>query len=172
MALGDERTYPVVVIGVDPGVTTGLSVFLFTEERVELLEYHQLPDPDFVWIEILRFIRYWQAGYRVVLVVEQFDKRPGVVNPDFTPKFINRDIENNIANVEIVWQIPAAAKNLVRPPGRTNRGLDHLKKFGWYHKAQGHSNDATRHVIVYGVEKLKHRPLIQLGWPKPKEDIE
>lgn len=163
--------YPLVVIGIDPGGTTGVAVFGFTEDNVEEIERFQWGDPDYVWMKIHDLVHKWQdKGFRVVLVVEQFDKRPGIINPDFTPKFINRDIQNNIDDVEIVFQIPAAAMNLVRPPGHKHKGPDQLKRFGWYHAKNTHSNDAVRHIIVYGVEKLRHMPLILRGWPKPPKD--
>jgi hypothetical protein len=162
--------YPIIVVAVDPGGTTGIAVFKFTEHAVEYVEHHQWEDPNTAWRAIHNLVHYWQSGYEVVLVVEQFDKRPGVINPDFTPKYINRDIENNIDDVEIVWQIPADAMNLVKPVGKKNHGPDHLKRFGWYLRSNVHANDAARHAIVYGVNKLKHMPLILRGWPKPKDD--
>lgn len=159
--------YPVIVVAVDPGVTTGICVMEFQTDSVEVLETHQFVDPNGVWREIQELAqRLATRGHRVVIVVEQFDKRPGVVNPDFTPKYVSRDIENNIHDFEIVWQIPAQAMTLVRPGSK--RGPDQLKRFGWYKTSSVHSNDATRHAIVYGVETLKHRPLILRGWPKPE----
>lgn len=163
--------YPLVVVAVDPGGTTGVAVFGFTEETVEYIEHFQWGDPDYVWREIHKLVHKWQAkGFRVVLVVEQFDKRPGIINPDFTPKYIGRDIKNNIDDVEIVWQIPSVAMNLVRPPGKRHKGADQLKRFGWYKTVNTHANDAARHAIVYAVETLKHMPTILRGWPKPKDD--
>jgi len=159
--------YPLIVVAVDPGGTTGIAVFKFTEESVEYLEHHQLGDPDYVWQKIHSLVHYWQAGYNTVLVVEQFDQRPGIINPDFTPKYISRDITNNILDVDIVWQIPGQAMNLVRPPSARHKGPDQLKRFGWYKTTNTHANDAARHAIVYGVEKLRHMPLIRLGWPEP-----
>lgn len=164
--------YPVVVIGVDPGGTTGVCDMLFTEDSVELLAEGQWGEPDDVWKLLrARAHKYRKQGYRVVIVVEQFDKRPGVVNPDFTPKFIIRDIDLHLTDYYIKYQIPAAAKNLVKPAKR-NGGPDHLKRFGWYSTNSPHANDAKRHVIVYGVESLRHMPLILAGWPKPKENNE
>lgn len=166
-----EYELPLIVIAVDPGGTTGVAVFKFTEETVEYLDSYQWGDPDHVWLRIQDLAHAWMVREeRVVLVVEQFDKRPGIINPDFTPKFINRDIEINITDVDIVWQIPAAAMNLVRPPGHRHKGQDQLKRFGWYKTSNTHANDAARHAIVFGVDKLKHMPLILRGWPKPKDD--
>jgi hypothetical protein len=102
--------------------------------------------------------------YEVVFVIEQFDKRPGIADPDLTPKYIIRDIENNLPHRTFEWQIPAQAKNLVKP---ATKGVpDGLKRFGWYKVGMGHANDASRHVIVFLVEKIKHMPTILLGWPK------
>lgn len=158
--------YPLIVIAVDPGGTTGVAVFKFLEDSVQYLEHYQWGDPDYVWKEIHALVHYWQAGYEVVLVVEQFDKRPGIINPDFTPKFIGRDITNNILDVEIEWQTPSVAMNLVRPPGARHKGPDQLKRFGWYTVKNTHANDAARHAIVFAVERLKHMPTILKGWPR------
>lgn len=162
--------YPLLVVAVDPGGTTGVAVFKFTEETVEYIDHYQWGDPDYVWRKIHELVHACQKVHETVLVVEQFDKRPGIINPDFTPKYIGRDITNNIDDVEIVWQTPSVAMNLVRPPGKRHKGPDQLKRFGWYNTSNTHANDAARHAIVYAVETLKHMPTILRGWPKPKDD--
>lgn len=167
----DELLVPSLVLSIDPGVTTGFTLMRFGKSDVELVETGQWGDPDRVWRTIRDYGRNARTHYNLplYLVIEQFDKRPGVVNPDFTPKYISRDIENNIFDIPYFWQIPAAAMNLVKP-GRTGQ-RDQLHRFSnWYKKKNVHGNDATRHAIVFGVEKLKHRPLIELGWPKPKDN--
>lgn len=158
--------YPFIAIGVDPGGTTGVSVFLVTETEAQLLESIQWGEPADVWRNMedlaVSYGGYYQAP--VVFVVEQFDKRPGIADPDLTPKYIIKDIENNMSHRTIVWQIPAQAKNLVKP---ATKGVpDGLKRFGWYKVGMGHANDASRHAIVFLVEKIKHMPTILLGWPK------
>lgn len=164
------KSYPCAVLAIDPGVSTGYTVMLFTEDDVDLLETGVWYDPDFVWETIRDKLKELHEQYEeVVLVVEQFDKRPGVVNPDFTPKYVVRDIENNLLDEHIVMQIPAAAMNLVKTARRAGRS-DHLKRFrDWYKTNNVHGNDATRHAIVYGVEVLRHMPLIRMGWPKPND---
>lgn len=160
-----------IVVAVDPGVTTGVAVFRFTENASERLAYAQWGDPDYVWRKIRDTLVLYEEKYpddEVVLVAEQFDQRPGVVRPDFTPKFINRDIENNITGFKIVWQIPDMAKTLVSPARRGTS--DALKRFGWYLVSNGHANDAQRHAIAYVVHNFKHMPTILRGWPKPKDD--
>jgi hypothetical protein len=158
------------IIGFDPGGTSGIAVLRFTETVVECVFQDEWGDPDNVWKRLHQLAHEYQCLGDVTIVSEAFDARPGIINPDYTPKYINRDVDNNIFDVDVVYQIPAQAKNLVRPPGPRNKGQDHLKRFGWYKKGRGgHANDATRHAITYGVETLKHMVLIQLGWPKPPE---
>jgi hypothetical protein len=158
-------TYPLVVIGLDPGVTSGVSVFRFTVEDCEFIEHMQWGSPDTVWEELQALAdHYNETDGNVVLVIESFDKRPGIVSPDYTPKYINRDIKNHLTGYPIIWQIPAAAKTLV-PPARKG-GTDALKRFGFYRVSNRHANDATRHVIVFAVDKLMHYPTILKGWPQ------
>lgn len=160
-----------VVIGVDPGQTTGIAAYVVpAADKLPVLE-HSLQWGDYHQVVLqLRDLRYSyeQRGFNnIVFVVEQFDKRPGVADPDFTPKFIINDIEQYMSDEIIVWLTPAQAKNLVKP---ANRGAsDGLKRFGWYKVGMGHSNDASRHVITFLVEKLKHMPTIKKGWP-PRGD--
>lgn len=136
----------------------------------EQLYHDQWEDPDTACYELKRLAdKYHEEGYEVVLVGEQFDKRPGVINPDYTAKYVNRDVENTIFDYEIVWQVPAAAKNLVKYSAKAHDGRDGLHRFGFYLIGRRHANDATRHALVYAVEKLKHKATILLGWPR-KDD--
>lgn len=156
-----------MIIGFDPGGTSGVALLELTDTEVICRGHDQWDDPDNVWKRLHALAhRMQKLDYEVVIVSEQFDKRPGVVNPDFTPKFINRDIDNNIFDVEVVYQIPAAAKNLIKPPGPRHKGADQLKRFGMYAIKMGHANDAMRHALTYAVETVKHKPTILLGWPK------
>jgi hypothetical protein len=125
----------------------------------------QLTEPSKVAQELGAIgLTYDEHGYNIRYVIEQFDNRPGVVNPDFTPKYVINDIKNLIAEEYIQWQTPSQAKNLVKPSH--NGTADGLKRFGWYQTKFRHANDASRHVIVYLVERLKHKPTILKGWPK------
>lgn len=158
----------IAIIGFDPGVTSGVAVLHLTDDSVECVAQLQWGDPDTVWQKLHALARKLEPQVdEVIIVSEQFDKRPGVINPDFTPKFINRDIDNNIHDFKVVYQIPSAAKNLVKPPGPRNKsGSDQLKRFKMYGVGKPHANDATRHSIVYAVEIIKHMPTILLGWPR------
>jgi hypothetical protein len=159
--------YPAALIGVDPGGTTGVAVYTVEDgnQPAELKDVLQLTDPDSVATDLCSLgLVYAEQHYNIRYVVEQFDNRPGVVNPDFTPKYVIRDIKNAIPEEYIQWQTPSQAKNLVKPSH--NGTSDGLKRFGWYQTKFRHANDASRHVIVYLVERLKHKPTILKGWPK------
>jgi hypothetical protein len=159
--------YPLAVIGVDPGGTTGVAEYLVhsADALPRLHGTKQWGDPDTVMLQMKGVADYWRAqGYQVVFVVEQFDKRPGIADPDFTPKFIINDINRYLTDEIIIWQTPSQAKNLVKPA--KNGAADGLKRFGWYTPGMGHANDASRHVITFLVEKLHHMPTILKGWPK------
>lgn len=159
--------YPMVLIGVDPGGTTGVSVYGLNAEDTPafLLDSIQWGDPDTVSTHLQALVKKWRdASFNVVLIIEQFDKRPGIVEPDYSSMYIIRDIERDMPNETIVWFTPSQAKNLVKP---AHKGApDGLKKFGWYKVGMGHANDASRHVIVFLVERLHHMPTILRGWPK------
>lgn len=159
-----------IVVAADPGVTTGIAIFYFGPNNCQYLFHEQYGDPDTAWKRLHDLVHQAQEMYpedEVILVVEQFDKRPGVVHPDFTPKYITRDIEINITDVEIVWQIPDMAKTMV-PPARKGTS-DALKRMGWYLVSNVHANDAARHAVAYAVATRRHMPTILRGWPKPKD---
>jgi hypothetical protein len=161
--------YPMVLIGVDPGGTSGIAVYDVpsADEPARHVGYEQWSDSWTIASQLLALkskIQKQRPGVQVVFVVEQFDNRPGIVDPDLTPKYIIRDIDRDMANEQVFYQTPSQAKNLVKP---AHRGTpDGLKRFGWYKVGMGHANDASRHVIVFLVEKLHHMPTITKGWPK------
>jgi hypothetical protein len=157
-----------VVIGIDPGVTTGVAVYLIEAEDkpAELRDTFQWAEADLAWQKMQKMANtYREFGVKhVVFVIEQFDKRPGVVDPDFTPRFIINDIERYLPIETRVYQTPSQAKNLVKPA--KSGTPDGLKRFGWYTVGMGHANDASRHVVTFLVEKVRHTPTILKGWPR------
>lgn len=158
--------YPMVVVGVDPGVTTGVAIYglASSDKYPVLLSAEQWGNPESVSTRMRELLGKYK---NVVFVIERFDKRPGVVDPDYTPMFIINDINRDLPDATIVWQTPSQAKNLVKP---ARRGVpDGLKRWGWYEVGKGHANDASRHVITFLVEKLAHIPTIKRGWP-PRGD--
>lgn len=161
--------YPMVVIGVDPGATTGVAVYRVpsADGLPVQLDTAQFGDADTVWQKLRGISERVRADYQpssVVFAIEQFDKRPGIVDPDYSSMYIIKDINRYMSDETIVWFTPSQAKNLVKP---AHRGApDALKRFGWYKVGMGHANDASRHVIVFLVETLRHMPTIHRGWPK------
>lgn len=156
--------YPFVLIAVDPGGTTGIAVYNVTEESASPIKFEQWGDPDNVWRELQKLAdEYENSGSEVIIVIEQWDKRPGIASPDFTPMFIIKDIKRNL-DYNIIWQTVSQAKNLVKPA--TNGAPDGLKRFGWYQPGMRHANDASRHAILFLTETIKHMPTILRGWPK------
>lgn len=164
-------TDEVVVIGVDPGGTTGCCAILLSPDNYKLAGAWQFTDQDTAHKCVQeRVSHYKAAGYEVHLVIEQFDKRPGVINPDYSAKFVERDIDNNVRGYDVLHkQIPAEAKNFIKPAPKNRGKGDALKRFGLYQTALKHANDSLRHAITYAVVRLKHKPLITKGWPKPND---
>lgn len=159
--------YPAALIGVDPGGTTGVAVYTVDgpDKEAKLSEALQFDDFTTAAEEIGTLgLVYDYRGYNIRYVIEQFDNRPGVVDPDFSPKYVINDLKRLINEEYVQWQTPSQAKNLVKPA--TAGKPDGLKRFGWYQTKFRHANDASRHVIVYLVEKMKHKPTILKGWPK------
>lgn len=160
--------YPISVIGVDPGGTTGACVLLLSRDAYKLESVHQFKDDATAWQDVQGLVtRCHESGYEVHLVIEQFDKRPGIINPDYSAKYVERDIDNNVSGYDVKKkQIPAEAKNFIKEARRSNGKGDGLKRFGFYQTAFKHANDSLRHAVTYSVVRLKHRPLILKGWPK------
>lgn len=160
--------FPTAIIGVDPGGTTGACVLLIGDQGYELGGAFQFSDDATAWQDVQLLVTHYKAaGHEVHLVVEQFDKRPGVINPDYSAKFVERDIDNNVAGYDFKRkQIPAEAKNFIKEARKNGGQGDALKRFDLYQSGLKHANDSLRHAVTYAVVRLKHRPLILKGWPK------
>lgn len=160
--------YPFAVIGIDPGGTTGAASYIVESADKPPIQDKtaQWGEPDHVTTKMMDWrYRYNQLGIdNVVFAIEQFDNRPGIVDPDLTPLYIINDIKRYMPDAKVFWQTPAQAKNLVKPA--VKGAPDGLRRFGWYQPGLGHANDASRHVITFLVEKVHHKPTILLGWPK------
>lgn len=161
-------TLPLAIIGVDPGGTTGVAEYTLDsmEAQAKLQATGQVTEMGEVVPYLMHAAGGWmQKGYAVLFVIEQFDKRPGVADPDYSAMYVIQFIKTQISDKHIVWQTPSQAKNLVKPAGKSGKA-DGLVRFGWYKRGQKHANDASRHVVVFLVEKLKHKPTQLKGWPK------
>lgn len=165
-----QPPYPFAVIGVDPGGTTGIAEYTVdAEDKPAMLQATaQVPEMTEVVPYLHRAAGHWMSkGYNIVFVIEQFDKRPGVANPDYSAMYVIQYIKPAISDKWIVWQTPSQAKNLIKPA--SNGKEDGLKRFGYFATGQRHANDASRHVLTYLVEKAKHKPTQIKGWPKHGE---
>lgn len=155
------------IIAIDPGKTTGVAYMYINDTTYQLRQVWQLEDPDYVWEELYGIIERAHDMYDDVLVLcESFELRPDVAQPDETPKYIIKDLERYVApEFPIEYQMASQAKVGI-PPGKNGR-RDRLKAFGLFQSGQRHANDAIRHILVYAIEKLRHRPLIIKGWGLP-----
>jgi hypothetical protein len=154
------------LLGVDPGGTTGIAIYeyLGPDDEMKYIHHEQWEDSSTAWQRIVSLAEQLSVHGKVTIVAEQFDKRPGVIDPDYSAMYVARDMRENITEWPIVWQIPAEAKNLV--PGSRRSQPDRLKRWGWYLVSNRHANDASRHVVLHAVKNLKHMPTILKGWPK------
>lgn len=161
--------YPQYIIGIDPGVTTGVAVMALLDSEYKLVDTFQWKDPDFVWEKIHELIvshKEEVGPERVTVLCESFEVRPDVLDPDETPKYIIKDLERYVEpEHEIRYQQASVAKVGV-PPAKSGRP-DRLKAFGLYQRGYRHANDAIRHIVAYAIEKLRYRPLIVAGWGVP-----
>lgn len=156
-----------VIIGIDPGGTTGVAVMALSDDSYKLLEVLQLKDPDTVWEPLYDLIAKYHDKYDdVYTICESFEIRPDVYDPDETPKYIIKDLERYVQpHFEINYQQASLAKVGV-PPAKQGRP-DRLKSFGLYQRGMRHSNDAVRHIVAYALDKLRFLPLIIAGWGLP-----
>jgi len=156
-----------LIVGLDPGGTTGVAAMELTDTGFELVRLYQWGDPDTVYEKIRDLLRELSQEYDDMTVIcESFEFRPDVMDPDETPKYIIKDLERFVEpEFEIRYQQASVAKVGVPPPmgGRPDR----LKAFGLFKRGCRHANDAIRHIVVYSIEKLRHRPLIVAGWGLP-----
>lgn len=155
------------IIAIDPGKTTGVAKMRLTDNEYKLIGVWQLTDPDTVWEPLKQIISEAHKRSDDVLVLcESFELRPDVAQPDETPKYIIKDLDRFVApEYPIEYQMASQAKVGV-PPGKNGR-RDRLYAFGLFQKGERHANDAIRHILVYAIEKLRHRPLIIKGWGLP-----
>lgn len=156
-----------LIIAIDPGKTTGVASMRLTDDRFKLVGRWEFPDPDTVWEHLKQVIEEAKKGHEdVVVLCESFELRPDVVNPDETPKYIIKDLNRYVEPEHpIEYQMASQAKVGI-PPGRSGK-RDRLHAFGLHQRGYRHANDAIRHILVYAIEKLRHRPLIVQGWGLP-----
>ena len=131
-------TESTVVVGVDPGGTTGIGLW----SRPVGLSLREIADPaDAVdWLAQMAF-----AIPHAVFVVERY-----IITPATAKMSQQHDALEIIGAVKyvarqhghgLVMQSPSEAKSFATDAK--------LKRIGWYEKGQGHARDASRHVLTF-----------------------
>lgn len=151
------------VMAVDGGESTGYIIWDFGDDYSEIEEFGQFKASVEDAANYLDNVR--DEFSPDVLVVEQFDLRPG---NDFVADLVTVEVNAILKYLwgadNIVWQTPGQAK------GQAPNHI--LKRFGFWPtgKTVGQPDandvrDAARHAVYYGVNVLKHRATILKGWP-------
>lgn len=164
------------VLAIDAGRSVGAAVIDFPwGSSPNLRHVHQFRHDDDVTLYKAVVDLLYKYHYVDVLVVEQFDLRPGnKFVADLTPVKLNAVIEFENAHhpkrspIPMVWQTPAQAKGLVSNEALKNLGMWPTGKTVDQPDADD-ARDAIRHAIRYGVNVLKHMPTISEGWPQEQE---
>lgn len=160
-----------LLLGIDPGKTTGFAALHLGEGDFSLEEVDQFTDPDNVWKDLDERIHHYEAKFgpeNVLVLCETFEHRPDVINPDETPKYIIKDLDRYVIpgrEDRFIYRMASQAKTGV-PPAQGGKP-DRLKAFGLYQTGFRHANDALRHIVSYALNKLHYPPLIVAGWGEP-----
>jgi len=147
-----------IIVGIDPGKSTGIAVLGHNEITHPTLITHDTPAPENV-TGVLESLLSELDHQQVVIVVERFVLREGMYGVDTTPIEVIGRIKEWIKNKSypVHWQLPTekelATNAVLRRLGLWLKGTD-----------QRHVMDATRHVVVHLVTN-KHIPTIKKGWP-------
>lgn len=144
-----DKTEFKYVLGLDPGGTTGLAIFRYTDETL----------PELVFLDhieggMLGYYDYFFESYldeNLVAVSEKWVSRPGVRNPDITPAYIEGVQLAQWGQNRVLYQTPDM-KQMV--PDQILKD-QHL----WVPNAR-HAMDATIHVLVY-LRNIKHKPTLE-----------
>ena len=158
-----------VIVGIDPGVTTGWVVADYTEGVPHIIEYGQerFDGPT----EAARFIISRLLPDADVVILEQFDLRPhNKFTAELSPVEINAILKYWVeylgdSRTQLVFTTPAQHKALV-----TN---EVLKRLGWYimprqvqQKDANDVRDAFRLLTHHLVEREHDREFTLVGWPR------
>lgn len=156
--------YPLYLSCADPGVTTGLALFLATETELTKVETAAvLYDPP-NYLTPLDTLKRWAGlpGHHR-FVGEAFHIRPGLMIPDTTPQQVIDHIKlwarNDGPYGEMIWQEPVNGKTMITD--------EILKKMGLLARGRNsnHMNDALRHGVTHLFER-RHRPTCRMAFPQ------
>jgi hypothetical protein len=142
-----------VMLSLDPGGTTGATLFQFSEEA----------EPIILWTKQISgslkgFLDWhWDFLEDIKLdgiICESFTLREGVYGADLSPVYIIGALEALYPTIDIIYQEPK-----IKPLCTDER----LKRIGLHLPGKPHSNDATRHAIIY-LRNNRHMPTLKMGW--------
>jgi hypothetical protein len=91
------------------------------------------------------------------VVCESFILRPGIHGVDITPAYVIGALE--------ALENPRSKIHFQPPSSKPLCDDDALKNLGVYTRGYPHSNDATRHAIIY-LRNVRHLPTLRKGWPE------
>lgn len=161
-----------IVIGVDPGKATGISVVEAGEGAGPSLAEYQIIDYGAVHSrtvgnEVKSIVQtYGYTHHDLHLVVERFVPERTPRGFDATPIEVIGEIKALIRNAAFDWmeQVESVTWALRVEKERVDNKV--LKRLDLYvsGKEERHVNDGTRHV-VNRLAALGHRPTMEKGWP-------
>lgn len=152
-----SQAEPPVIVGIDPGETSGLCVF----QGSEMIDASQIHGKTVV--EAFTGIRHYMSTVEADFVVMEDYRVYGWKTDDhawaslFTPKLIGA-LECHIHD----RQIP-----LVLQMAQIGKGFctdSKLQDWGFYQRAQRHSRDAIRHVcyyLLFELAKVNKNPVVK-----------
>ncbi|MGO2150810.1 MAG: hypothetical protein ACTH32_06370 [Microbacterium gubbeenense] len=147
------------ILAVDPGGTTGWSLWLMREAApIEHVEHGMIPggvDGFITWATESGFVGHYAEWPDLTVVSETFVLDGRTRKPDVTPL----KIEGALSVLFPGWV------------GQRNTFKSHapdelLKAHGLWWKGAGHDRDSARHAIAYAKAR-KHLPTIEKFWPRP-----
>jgi hypothetical protein len=152
---GYNRSNVKKILSIDPGGTTGIAEISYTSVNEPILK--SVAQIENGLEGFLAWYRGRQGSWDHI-VCENFVLRPSVKFPDLSPVYIIGALEAfEVFNpVKPFYQSPS-----IKPLCND----DVLKRINFYSKGKPHSNDATRHGIIY-LRSIKHMPTIEMAWPK------
>lgn len=141
-----------LMLSLDPGGTTGVSIIGYDTDSVYVVRTEQVLNglEGFVhWVKEVSLSQFDE------IVCESFTLRPGVHGADITPAYVIGALEAIVhGERKVIYQQPSQKKLC---------GDDKLKKMEMYEAGSPHANDATRHGIIYLRNKI-HLPTLEKGW--------
>lgn len=142
-----------IMLGVDPGGTTGLALFEYSDDDYELLWKKQVPNGLQGFLDW-----HYDEGDLLALdtiVCESFTLRAGIY-PDLTPTYI-------IGAIEALWPNAVYEIEYQKPDQKHLCSDDVLKRMNLHSPGKPHANDAIRHGIIY-MRNRKNKRVLQEGW--------